>query len=483
MNKKQVFNPYLPLYEYIPDGEPHVFDGRVYVYGSHDHFGAFDFCFNDYVTWSAPLDDLSDWRYEGVIFRKNQDPMNPKGKRCLFAPDVCRAKDGKYYLFYAFDWLGLIGVAVSDSPAGPFEYHGLVHYPNGELLGREKDKSKRCFQFDPGVLVDDDGRAYLYTGFGCVNTFPQILPTGGKVDGCYAMELGDDMLTIVDGPRKVLGKKTQMNGTPFEGHEFFEASTIRKFNGKYYLGYSSINGHELCYSVGDTPYGPFEYKGTLVSNGDVFLNGRAKKDAVNPLGNTHGVIVKVGDDYYVFYHRHTNFTNTDRQGCAEKLELDENGDFKQAECTCCGLNGGPLKGVGEYPASICSKMLPKKGNIFYPFFAMPWQKGNMMITQSGKDEDTVETQYIKNINDGGIVGYKYFDLKKTKEAGLELDGNFKGEIVMKLGEEELGKAEVALKKGEKQIVKIAMKPSKEIKELTFTFNGKGKANFYKLILA
>ena len=89
MNKKQVFNPYLPLYEYIPDGEPHVFDGRVYVYGSHDHFGAFDFCFNDYVTWSAPLDDLSDWRYEGVIFRKNQDPMNPKGKRCLFAPDVC----------------------------------------------------------------------------------------------------------------------------------------------------------------------------------------------------------------------------------------------------------------------------------------------------------------------------------------------------------------------------------------------------------
>ena len=107
----------------------------------------------------------------------------------------------------------------------------------------------------------------------------------------------------------------------------------------------------------------------------------------------------------------------------------------------------------------------------------------MMITQSGKDEDTVETQYIKNINDGGIVGYKYFDLKKTKEADLELDGNFKGEIVMKLGEEELGKAEVALKKGEKQIVKIAMKPSKEIKELTFTFNGKGKANFYKLILA
>ena len=61
--KQQVFNPYLPSYEYIPDGEPHVFDGRVYVYGSHDRFDGSGFCMNDYVTWSAPVDDLSDWRF------------------------------------------------------------------------------------------------------------------------------------------------------------------------------------------------------------------------------------------------------------------------------------------------------------------------------------------------------------------------------------------------------------------------------------
>ena len=72
--KSQVFNPYLPSWEYVPDGEPHVFGDRVYVYGSHDTFGAPIFCVNNYVCWSAPVNDLSDWWYEGEIYRKTQDP-------------------------------------------------------------------------------------------------------------------------------------------------------------------------------------------------------------------------------------------------------------------------------------------------------------------------------------------------------------------------------------------------------------------------
>ena len=76
--KKVVTNPYLPNFEYVPDGEPHVFNGRVYVYGSHDRFGGKGFCLNDYITWSAPIDDLSDWRYEGVIWKKTDDPLNKK---------------------------------------------------------------------------------------------------------------------------------------------------------------------------------------------------------------------------------------------------------------------------------------------------------------------------------------------------------------------------------------------------------------------
>ena len=90
---KQVFNPYLPAGEYIPDGEPHVFGNRVYVYGSHDRFNAAIFCVNDYVCYSAPVDDLSAWRYEGVIYKKKQDPLNKLGIRLLFAPDVVQGKE------------------------------------------------------------------------------------------------------------------------------------------------------------------------------------------------------------------------------------------------------------------------------------------------------------------------------------------------------------------------------------------------------
>ena len=111
----QAFNPYLPSWEYIPDGEPYVFGDRVYVYGSHDKFNAPIFCVKDYVCWSAPVSDLSDWSC-GVIFRKDQDPMNKWGIRLLFAPDVARGPDGRYYLYYAYDFLGAIGVAVCDTP-------------------------------------------------------------------------------------------------------------------------------------------------------------------------------------------------------------------------------------------------------------------------------------------------------------------------------------------------------------------------------
>lgn len=126
---KQIFNPYLPLYEYVPDGEPHVFGDRVYVYGSHDYAGGDAYCLGHYVTWSAPVEDLTDWRYEGVIYRRDQDPTNSEDTKQLWAPDVCQGPDGRYYLYYCFNFVPEIGVAVSDSPAGPFEFYGHVKYP------------------------------------------------------------------------------------------------------------------------------------------------------------------------------------------------------------------------------------------------------------------------------------------------------------------------------------------------------------------
>ena len=94
--KKQVLNPFLPSWEYIPDGEPHVFDGRVYLYGSHDYFRGYVYCMGDYTCWSAPVNDLSDWRCEGIIYRREQDPRNRDGRMTLFAPDVAKGSDGRY---------------------------------------------------------------------------------------------------------------------------------------------------------------------------------------------------------------------------------------------------------------------------------------------------------------------------------------------------------------------------------------------------
>ena len=148
--KKQAVNPYLPSYEYIPDGEPHVFGDRVYIYGSHDCAGYKIPCFNDYICYSAPVEDLSEWRYEGVIFQKVQDPRNwnlpedapagymtrsdaeknPRGLHSMWAPDVACGPDGRYYLYYCLDFLPEIGVAVCDTPAGKYEFYGFVKHPD-----------------------------------------------------------------------------------------------------------------------------------------------------------------------------------------------------------------------------------------------------------------------------------------------------------------------------------------------------------------
>ena len=96
--KHQAYNPFLPLWEYIPDGEPHVFGDRLYLFGSHDVEGGERYCAaGNYVGWSAPLDDLSDWRYEGVLYTAAQDPRSDGALGDLYAPDVVRGNDGRYY--------------------------------------------------------------------------------------------------------------------------------------------------------------------------------------------------------------------------------------------------------------------------------------------------------------------------------------------------------------------------------------------------
>ncbi len=152
--KSQIFNPYLPGYEYIPDVEPRIFGDRLYVYGSHDLFGTDDFCLGDYVCWSAPVNDLSDWRNEGVIYRKEQDPANRNGKMHMCAPDVVQGADGRFYLYYQLHAMTYTSVAVCDTPAGKYEFYGFVRHKDGSPWGSQKGDA---VVLDPGVLCDDDG--------------------------------------------------------------------------------------------------------------------------------------------------------------------------------------------------------------------------------------------------------------------------------------------------------------------------------------
>lgn len=423
--KQQVFNPYLPSWEYVPDGEPRVFGDRVYVYGSHDSFGAPIFCVNDYVCWSAPVDDLSDWRYEGVIYRKKDDPSNKLGLRSLYAPDVTQGPDGRYYLYYALSFLGEMGVAVCDTPAGRYEFYGHVHFKDGHVWGK---RSGEPLPFDPGVLVDDDGRVYLYSGF-AINV-PFLATRGHNLtnEGGVVLELEQDMLTIKSGPELLFPTKGKEGA--FEHHAFFEASSIRKIDGKYCFVYSSEHNHDLCYAMGDSPKGPFTYGGRLVDLGDLGLNGNEDEShAFNYLGNTHGGMVEIHGQWYIFYHRQTNRSSYARQACAEKLVRTPDGGFVQAEITSCGLNDGPLKGIGKYEARIACNLWsaegtgrydgrsPKKRLKLHPYF-----------TQSGKDRESDGDQYIANFRNGAVAGFKYFEMDDANQIHIEVRGNAIGII-------------------------------------------------------
>ncbi len=421
--KKQAFNPYLPSWEYIPDGEPYVFGDRVYVYGSHDFFNGYVFCMGDYVCWSAPVDDLSDWRYEGVIYPRIEDPVNKEGKMCLYAPDVTVGPDGRYYLFYVLDKISRVSVAVCDTPAGRYEFLGYVHYADGTLLGeREGDEP----QFDPAVLTEGE-KTYLYTGF---------CGRGDKSrSGCMATVLAPDMLTIIEEPVFVVPGCEYSEGTSFHGHAYFEAPSIRKVGDTYYLVYSSTLMHELCYATSKSPTSGFVYGGPIVSNNDMYIDTYKPADMPAAYGgNNHGGFVKIKDEWYIFYHRQTNGTWYSRQGCAEKITFAEDGSIPQVEITSCGLNGGPLAGKGEYPAYIACHMFTDQSCPYVGDNADQFPK----ITQDGKDGDE-ETGYVANIRDSATIGFKYFNFKGVTAISIDVRGYCHGhfEISTSIGGEVL----------------------------------------------
>ncbi len=423
----QIYNPFLPLHEYIPDVEPHVFGDRVYVYGSHDKEGGYTFCMLDYVVYSAPVDDLTDWRYEGISYKACNDPAYPR-RKYMYAPDVVRGNDGKYYLYYCMagdygvgGYMEPISVAVSESPAGPFEYLGHVQNKDGSLM-------MRYICFDPAVINDDgvirlyygtqygyEEEEYFYTDNAGINaeiemfgrTKAEILSYPDSIMGAIMLVLEDDMLTVKEEPHHIIPYKVKR--TDFEAHPFFEAASMRKINNKYYFIYSSWNNHELCYAISDYPDKDFKFGGTLVSNADIGYKGRKACDMLNMTGTTHGSIECINGQWYVFYHRLTHKSDYSRQVCAEKIHINEDGSISQVEITSCGLNDGPLVAAGFYPAVIACNITNGR---------MPHGCNSIFKESIPNVTNIGDERFIAEIEEGTLIGYKYFDFQNVSSISV-----------------------------------------------------------------
>ena len=468
-NMKQLTNPYLPFWEYIPDGEPYVFGDRVYVYGSHDFFGGDVYCMGDYMGWSAPVSDLGTWRCEGVIYRKDQDPENGDLQGNLYAPDVTVGPDGRYYLYYVLSSKGFVSVAVCDTPAGAYQFYGYVHYPDGTRLGERVGDEP---QFDPGVLTEN-GKTYLYTGF-CGNG-------DGTRHGAMVTVLGEDMLTVEEAPRFVAPGVMYCEGTGFEGHAFFEAPSIRKRGDLYYFIYSSIQFHELCYAVSKSPTEGFTYKGVIISSCDLGIDRYKPKD--KPMyytANNHGSMTQIGDDWYIFYHRHTNGTNYSRQGCLEKIHFREDGTVIQAEMSSCG--GTPLRGTGTYPAYIACHLFTDTEMTYIPWSG--WMDDRFpKITQTCGDEGMERMAYIANMRSSATAGFRSFDCRGVKRVSIRTRGYATGRMELRtswngevLGTFPIGYANVW--HDTEQEIRVP----DGIQALYFTFVGQGHLQFASFTL-
>lgn len=430
-------NPYLPLWEHIPDGEPYLFDDpdvpgkkRVYIYGSHDMLRTM-YCGTDLVVWSASPDSLDSWRYDGVIFESRTDrdgkPLRADGSGdVLYAPDVAvkTMPDGKkmYYLYPNNQAGGRNGmVACSERPDGPFR---VINW------SKEKaDSTDGVLRFDPAVFVDDDGRVYGYWGFG----------------NSMAAELDPStMATVKPGTRVV---ENLISGyKQDEVFRFYEASSMRKIDDKYVLVYSRWtadgewglpgSNYTLAYAYSDNPLGPYIYGGTIIDGRgrDTDANGNTIVTST-PNGNTHGSILKIGDRWWVFYHRQSGTDEYARQAMVAPIEVSvEPGpggkvSISEAEYTSEGFETDGLDPLRRYPAAIASHITgPEPAYQNYP---------NMVYSGSHfqsvyVDDHAVADPYNESINvspvvnntDGSILGYKYFNfdrLNGRKGARLVLD--------------------------------------------------------------
>lgn len=283
---------YLYPQDYMADPSANVFNGKLYIYPSHDwdSGAAFDddgghFQMKDYHVFS--LDDVENGEVtdHGMMLRLEDIPW---ADRQLWDNDVVE-KDGKYYLIYcAKDKTQTfhLGVAIADKPEGPF-----IPQP---------DPIRGSYSIDPCAFKDDDGKIYVYFGGiwgGQLQRYKgnkalgvEHLPEGDEPAlSPRVARMADDMLQFDEAPREIL--IVDESGEPLKAnnpYRFFEASWMHKYKGRYYFSYSTGDTHFICYAVGDNPYGPFTYQGVIL-------------DPV--VGWTsHHSIVEFKGKWYLFHH-------------------------------------------------------------------------------------------------------------------------------------------------------------------------------------
>lgn len=416
-------NPYLPLWEYIPDAEPYVFEDpdnpgkyRLYVYGSHDTLKT-AYCGTDLVVWSAPVEDLSDWRCDGVIF---ESVVNGTAD-VLYAPDVALVEENGKKTYYLYpnnqSWGRTTMVCKSDRPDGPFE---VVNWKEGSTT-----ETEGVLGFDPAVFVDDDGSVYGYWGF--------VESWWGKLDE-------DNMSSLKEGEtsKRNIPSYDQMTAFDYDPTQFnivqdenvgkwgfFEASSIRKVGNKYVFIYSrnglpeeptGKNYSQLAYGYSDSPEGPWKWGGIIVdAMGEIIPNENGGYDRTFAGGNTHGSICEINGQWYVFYHR--NLHTYARQAMVEPITVEwdeesvaDGGEVRisMAEVTSNGFFIEGLNPYVKHSAGIVSYLT-----------------GGASITPAYSEDTT--TLPVVNIRNGVIAGIKYFnfDLDAPTDGSKSLEVELK----------------------------------------------------------
>ena len=463
-------NPYLPLWEHLPDGEPRVFEDpdnpgkyRAYIIGSHDvTYTAY--CGNDVRMWSAPVEDLSQWRDEGPIFSHYVDGRWDT----MYAPDLVEVKDkatGKktYWLYpHSRGWRRTPMVCKGDRPNGPFTPVNLT--PDGRQCVEGS-----LIDFDPSVFIEnitdkkdpdyDKGfRAYVFYGF--------QHSTACELDQntMYSKRQGTDLIDPFIPASSADGRLLDRAGSEYKAlykgqnpldFNFFEASSIRQVGNKYVMVFSGYSGKEyglgntnsaLRYAYGDSPLGPWRSGGVLVDSRGVVVNEDGSKLITTNAGhNTHGSLQEINGQWYVFYHRPPRGFGNARQAMVApvKIEWDkksvadggkvrivgydpytknnewtakasDGNEYTGAEVTSEGFQIYGLPPYAYYSAGLACYMYGPNSN--------QWMQDNHDVWNNSMD--------LAGIQNGGIVGFKYFGfggLAKDSKGCKAFEGTKKGD--------------------------------------------------------